>query len=42
LYRAHQQGAYNGREAEWNRQEVDIIRAGAEGRIVGGVDVAGK
>jgi hypothetical protein len=42
LYRAHQQGAYNGREQEWARQEVDIIRAGAEGRIVGGVDVAGK
>jgi hypothetical protein len=42
LYRAHQQGAYAGREAEWARQEVDIIRAGAEGRIVGGVDVAGK
>jgi hypothetical protein len=42
LYRAHQQGAYAGREQEWARQEVDIIRAGAEGRIVGGVDVAGK
>jgi len=42
LYRAHQQGAYAGREQEWMRQEVDIIRAGAEGRIVGGVDVAGK
>jgi hypothetical protein len=42
LYRAHQQGAYAGREQEWARQEVDIIRAGAEGRIIGGTDVAGK
>jgi hypothetical protein len=42
LYRAHQQGAYTGREAEWARQEHDIIRAGAEGRILGGTDVAGK
>jgi hypothetical protein len=42
LYRAHQQGAYNGREQEWARQEVDIIRAGAEGRILGGTDFAGK
>jgi hypothetical protein len=42
LYRMHQQGAYAGREAEWAKQEVDIIRAGAEGRILGGTDVAGK
>jgi hypothetical protein len=42
LYRAHQQGAYTGREQEWARQEVDIIRASAEGRIVGGLDTAGK
>ena len=42
LYRAHQQGAYAGREQEWARQEHDIIRAGAEGRIVGGTDFAGK
>jgi hypothetical protein len=42
LYRAHQQGAYAGREQEWARQEADIIRASGEGRIVGGVDVAGK
>jgi hypothetical protein len=43
FYRAHQQGAYTGREAEWvRRQEADIIRASGEGRILGGVDVAGK
>jgi hypothetical protein len=42
LYSAHRQGAYAGREAEWARQEHDIIRAGAENRILGGVDVAGK
>ena len=42
FYRAHQQSAYNGREAEWARQEADIIRASGEGRILGGVDVAGK
>jgi hypothetical protein len=34
LYRAHQQGAYRGRESEWMRQEADIIAAGREGRIL--------
>jgi hypothetical protein len=33
LYRQHAMGAYNGREAEWQRQEADIIAAGREGRI---------
>jgi hypothetical protein len=33
LYRMHQKGAYVGREAEWNRQDADIIAAGREGRI---------
>jgi hypothetical protein len=33
LYRAHQKGAYVGREAEWARQDLDIIAAGREGRI---------
>jgi len=33
LYRAHQKGAYVGREAEWARQDADIIAAGREGRI---------
>jgi hypothetical protein len=34
LYRAHQKGAYAGREAEWRRLEYDIIAAGREGRIL--------
>jgi hypothetical protein len=42
IYRPHQQGAYVGREAEYARLDADIIRASAEGRILGGVDVAGK
>jgi hypothetical protein len=33
LYSAHRKGAYVGREAEWNRQDADIIAAGREGRI---------
>jgi hypothetical protein len=33
LYRAHQKGAYVGREVEWQRQDADIIAAGREGRI---------
>jgi hypothetical protein len=33
LYRQHAMGAYNGRKAEWQRQEADIIAAGREGRI---------
>ena len=42
LYDQHRRGAYVGREAEWDRLEFDIIRAGAEGRIAGGVDLHGK
>jgi hypothetical protein len=42
MYEQHRQNAWTGREAEWQRLEYEIIRAGAEGRIVGGVDVAGK
>ena len=42
LYARHQRGAFAGQEAEWNRLEYDIIRASGEGRILGGVDVAGK
>jgi hypothetical protein len=34
LYRKHQQGAYANRELEWARQEQDIIRAAAEGRVL--------
>jgi hypothetical protein len=33
LYSAHRRGAYVGREAEWARQDADIIAAGREGRI---------
>lgn len=33
LYSAHRKGAYTGREAEWARQDADIIAAGREGRI---------
>jgi hypothetical protein len=43
LYDQHRRGAYNGREAEWQRQEADIIAAGREGRVVDPVfDVYGK
>ena len=35
LYAAHRKGAYAGREAEWNRIDADIIKAGTEGRIIG-------
>jgi hypothetical protein len=33
LYDAHRRGAYNGREADWARQEADIFAAQREGRI---------
>jgi hypothetical protein len=33
LYEQHRRKAYVGREAEWARQEADIIAAGREGRI---------
>jgi hypothetical protein len=33
LYDQHRRGAYVGREAEWARQDADIIAAGREGRI---------
>jgi hypothetical protein len=33
LYSDHRKGAYVGREAEWSRQDADIIAAGREGRI---------
>ena len=38
LYEAHRKGAYAGREADWQRQEYDIIAAGREGRIQHPVD----
>jgi hypothetical protein len=42
LFEAHRKGAYANRESEWARIEADIIRAGAEGRILGGTDIWGK
>lgn len=42
LYARHQRGEFAGQEAAWARQEVDLIRASAEGRILNPVDVAGK
>jgi hypothetical protein len=33
LYSLHRRGAYVGREADWNRLDLDIIAAGREGRI---------
>jgi hypothetical protein len=42
LYDAHHRGVYVGREAEWARQDADIIAAGREGRIRNPVDVHGK
>jgi len=42
LYRLHRQGAYRGHEAEWARQEADIIAAGREGRVVGAKNIAGR
>jgi hypothetical protein len=42
LYSQHHKGAYKGREAEWQALERDIIAAGAQGRILNPVDVAGK
>jgi hypothetical protein len=37
LHEQHRRGAYAGREAEWARLEHDIIAAGREGRVIGGV-----
>ena len=42
IYRRHQQGAYANSEAEWQRQEADIIAAGREGRIRNPMDLHGK
>jgi hypothetical protein len=42
LYEQHRKGAYRGREAEWARQEADIIAAAREGRILGAKDIAGR
>jgi|SRR6516225_2144651 hypothetical protein len=37
LHEQHRKGAYAGREVEWARIENDIIAAGREGRIIGGI-----
>jgi len=42
LYAAHLAGAYAGREADWARQEADIIAAGREGRVLNAKSVAGR
>src|SRR5262245_35731089 len=40
LYSQHRQGRYS--PEQWSRLERDIIQAGAEGRIAGALDIAGK
>jgi hypothetical protein len=42
LYELHRKGKFVGREDEWNRLEWEIIRAGREGRILGGLAPQGK
>jgi hypothetical protein len=42
LYELHRKGKFVGREDEWNRLEWEIIRAGAQGRILGGLEPQGK
>jgi hypothetical protein len=37
LYELHRKGKFIGREDEWARLEHEIIRAGREGRILGGL-----
>jgi len=37
LHEQHRKGAFAGREVEWARIENDIIAAGREGRIIGGI-----
>ena len=37
FYELHRKGKFIGREDEWNRLEREIIRAGSEGRILGGL-----
>jgi len=40
--RAFMKGAYKGREAEYEALQADIIRAGREGRVVGGIPLEKK
>jgi hypothetical protein len=37
FYELHRRGKFVGREDEWNRLEHEIVRAGREGRILGGL-----
>jgi hypothetical protein len=37
LYAAHRRGDYVGKEIQWWRQEIDIVKAAAEGRVIGAV-----
>ena len=37
FYELHRKGKFIGREDEWNRLEHEIVRAGREGRILGGL-----
>jgi hypothetical protein len=40
LYERHRKGEID--DATWARTEAEIVRAGAEGRIIGGLDVNGR
>jgi hypothetical protein len=42
FYELHRKGKFAGREDEWARLEHEIIRAGREGRILGGLEPQGK
>jgi hypothetical protein len=42
LYESHRKGEWNGREAEWQRLEYELIAAGREGGIQNPMDVHGK
>jgi hypothetical protein len=42
LFESHRKGEWNGREAEWQKLEYELIAAGREGRIQSPVDVFGK
>jgi hypothetical protein len=37
LYAAHRRGDYAGKEMQWRRQEIDLVRAIREGRVTGGI-----
>jgi len=39
LHAQHRKGAFAGREIEWARIENDIVAAGREGRVIGGISL---